>query len=299
MTKSKKINWALILGVPGTLAALASVFTFAISKDFRCSIAHIVGIKSEQCSDTTILPNINLLVSTDTGEPIEGAEIDFIGNDTPEPRYTDKNGFVQARIKNEGSVIARIRAKNYPIEDLTINASAQQITTREIRLSKSGTPTVTDLNPKTTQPTPTEVSTISSPSTNPPSLVLPATQIFNSVSFQLDSCTRKQSDVVSCHLSLISNQDATYYLGLTQDTRIVDNMNNPYYAVKGYIGKYSAGSNNFLGLYMIKDGHSNVIIDFNVSTPISQILLLNIGLYNAANPGNNVGSVQFRNVPIK
>ncbi|OYD88934.1 hypothetical protein CDG77_20970 [Nostoc sp. 'Peltigera membranacea cyanobiont' 213] len=43
MTKSNRINrinWTLILGLPSALAALASVLTFVISKDFRCTVTH-------------------------------------------------------------------------------------------------------------------------------------------------------------------------------------------------------------------------------------------------------------------
>jgi len=57
----------------------------------------------------------------------------------------------------------RIIAKNYPTRNLTINASTQQISNTEIRLSKSGTPKVIDLNTEPTQiVTPTLFSDVSS-----------------------------------------------------------------------------------------------------------------------------------------
>lgn len=298
----KKKNWTLILGIPGALAALVSILTFVISKDFRCSITHLSGIKSDQCGDNAFPPNIKLLISNETGEPIENAEVDFIGNDTPEQEYTDKNGFVQARIKNEGSLIVRIRTKNYPIEEITINSSTQQVNIREIRLSSSGTPTVKDLNPTSTPvptptfsptPTPTLPSSTNPISTNPAPAVLPVSEVLNGTTFQLDSCTRKPDSIVSCHFTLTASQDASYDLSLSNSTEIVDGLNNPYYVNKGYIGKVTAGFNNSLQLNMVKDAHSNVIIDFTgVPTSVSQAFLVNLSIPGWTN-------VQFRNIPIK
>ncbi|MEH2193591.1 MAG: hypothetical protein V7K98_13285 [Nostoc sp.] len=301
MTKShriNRINWTLILGIPSALAALASVLTFVISKDFRCNVTHLVGIKSAQCADNPIAPNINLLVSTESGEPIENAKVEFIGIDNPEPRYTDNSGFVAAQIKNEGFIIVRVRAKNYPTQNTTINVNTQQVTTREIRLSQSGTPAVKDLNPTPTSiptptPTPTPIAATTPISTNPAPAVLPITEVWGSVTFQLDSCTRKKSNIVSCHFSLISTQDINFQMSLANFTRIVDGSNNPYYVNKGYSGKLAAGVNNDLPLNMVKDAHSNVIIDFaGVPDSVSQAFLLNVRL----NGGNNL---EFRNIPIQ
>ncbi|AVH63612.1 hypothetical protein NPM_1815 [Nostoc sp. 'Peltigera membranacea cyanobiont' N6] len=263
----------------------------------QCINTHLVGIKSTQCADNSIPPNINLLVSTESGEPIENAKVEFIGIDNPEPRYTDNSGFVAARIKNEGFIIVRVRAKNYPTQNTTINVNTQQVTTREIRLSQSGTPAVKDLNPTPTPipiPTPTPTPTATTPvSTNPAPAVLPLTEVWGSVAFQLDSCTRKKGNIVSCHFSLISTQDVNFNVSLANDTRIVDGSNNPYYVNKGYSGKLAAGFNNNLPLNMVKDAHSNVIIDFaGVPDSVSQAFLLNLTLVGR-------GNLEFRNIPIQ
>jgi len=86
--------------IPGALAALASIFTFVIDKDFRCYVKLTGGIESGKCSTTAETHKINLLISTEKGEPIKNAEIYFINNDIQKPKYTDENGFVQAQIKS-------------------------------------------------------------------------------------------------------------------------------------------------------------------------------------------------------
>ncbi|MBH8564558.1 hypothetical protein I8748_20620 [Nostoc sp. CENA67] len=310
MTKANRINWTLILGVPGALAALASVFTFLISKDFRCAVTHVVGIKSPQCADDSMSPNIKLLVSNESGEAIENAKVEFIGTDNPEPRYTDSSGFVVAQIKNDGFVLVRVKAKDYPIQNTTINVNTQQVTIREMRLSQTGTPSVKDINPTPTPTASTPTPTASTPipiantptptadtATTPVPAVLPLTEVWYDVSFTLDSCTRKKSNIVSCHFSLISTKDVQFHISLNNLTRIVDGLNNPYYVNKAYSGKLTYGVNNNLPLDMVKNARSNVIIDFiGVEDSVSQAFLLNVRVNEGYASASNL---EFRNVPIQ
>lgn len=303
MTRNNKINWTLILGIPGAALALIGILTSLVSKDFRCSITHLVSIKSDQCTDIILHP-FKLRILTETGEAIDKAEVDFIGNDAIEPVYTDRNGLVEGRVKNEGSVKISVKAKNYPVVDITYTTETEQPMIKELRIRKDGTGTFLDPNPistPTTVPTstPTTIPTLTPKPTltpvvpfTPTASVLPIVEVWRNVTFQLNSCKRKEGGIVSCNFTLTSTEDINFSISLGIDTKIVDGFNNPYYVSKGYVGKINAGANNNLSMSMVKDAQSNVIIDFTgIPTSVSQAFLLNLNL-----PGYT--NLPYRNIPI-
>jgi|GEM_PF-6675440 len=190
-----KTNWNLILGIPGALAALASVATFVVSKDVRCSITHIVGIKSDQCSDSTTSPASNisvvkLRILKENGDALENVKVTFVGSDTIEPVYTDRDGLVESRIENEGSIKASISAKDYPTTTQILTTKIQPLVIKEIRISPNGSVSINELSPQTyngykiaSQPTP-----IPTPVSITPSPIPAGNLLTNSVSL-LDKST--------------------------------------------------------------------------------------------------------------
>ncbi len=294
MTNTK---WSLILGIPVAIAATTTIITFVNNPIFRCSIAHFVGIESSFCANNISTVQVHIL--TETGDALKGVEVEFIGNDTPETQYTDKDGFTKAQIASIGDIKIRVKAKDYPVQDVFVNLNTSQTITREIRLSKTGQPIVSTPTPNPTSTTPT--ATAEPPKTppisqsSPPPSTLPITVVVGSVTWELKSCIAKQNNIVSCNFLLTSGQDVAYNVSLNGDTKIVDGSNNEYYAKTIYVGNKTAGTGNIIYFNMVKDAHSNVTIEFKeIPISVSQTFLLQI----RATGSVEFGTAQFRNFPI-
>jgi hypothetical protein len=135
MTQNVRINWTLAIAVPSAMAAMTTIYAFMVSKEFRCSITHLIDVKSEFCeNNNTNQSMVRLNILTVTGEPIPNAGVEFIGNDNPQQEFSDQNGYVQAEVKNLGSVRVIVKANNYQDTAITIDTSIQQPTIKQIRL---------------------------------------------------------------------------------------------------------------------------------------------------------------------
>lgn len=167
MTKSNKINWtkwSVILGVPGVLLTGLSLYVYLNSKELKCTIVRSLGIKAEECAttptiatptptppnvDTKLTPNISVVklrILNESGDGLESVKVILIGSDTVEPVYTDRDGLIESKIENEGSIKATVSAKGYPTTTQILTTKVQPLVIKEMRISSNGNVTTTELS---------------------------------------------------------------------------------------------------------------------------------------------------------
>jgi hypothetical protein len=152
-TGMKKFNytkWGLIIAIAGVIITALTV------PEFR----GVIGLKSETPkSESPVVSkaDVELITQTDTGEALDGVEIQFISQGAPEVQYTDSNGYAKVQIPSKGDVVVNLSKKGYPSQNFMINLENDQTRTRIVRFNQSGVPEVQPLasaSPATPVPSP-------------------------------------------------------------------------------------------------------------------------------------------------
>ena len=119
--------------------AVAGIVVTVTIPEIRCSI----GLLAETCPAP--IKVIDLITQTETGEPLSGVNLQFIGIGAPENQYTDMNGYAKINVANKGDVRVILSKSEYPTQDFVINIANDQNMVRIVRLARSGNPQVSSL----------------------------------------------------------------------------------------------------------------------------------------------------------
>ncbi len=115
------------------------------------------------------------------------------------------------------------------------------------------------------------------------------------VTFELQSCTKKPNNIVSCTFSLIPSQDGGYAVYSSKSTKLVDSAGNEYYPSKIQSGTKVVGADSQVNFNMAMGSRYKTTIDFSdVPTSVPYATLLQIQTPNTG----ATGVAKFRNVPF-
>ena len=118
-----------------------------------------------------------------------------------------------------------------------------------------------------------------------------ATDSYSRATWELESCTKKQNDVVSCVFLLTSDQDANNTIYTGNGTKLVDNEGNEYYVRKVQVLKGVVGPNTSLSLNMVVGSKYKATVDFSdIPASVLYATSLQITTYGSL--------VEFRRVPF-
>lgn len=124
-------NWIKI-----ALGIIASALTFAGLR--AIGVKDLPNLSSQQTQDSnaTNLLNVDLIVQTEQGEPIEGVEVTFTSKGAPEVKPTNTSGFVQLQIPNRDDIEIRLSRTGFKPATYTINLKNDPQRTRKFQLKK-------------------------------------------------------------------------------------------------------------------------------------------------------------------
>ncbi|MEH2306161.1 carboxypeptidase-like regulatory domain-containing protein [Nostoc sp.] len=157
--KTLKYKWELIL--------ITSIFLLAIE---GCTFQPNTKIAPNSDNQTANqIQTVEFITETESGEPLKDVNIIVNGLGAPESTYSDKNGYANIKIPNEGDVRINLNKEGYESQTITVNIKNLQSINRRYRLKtidKSGSNILSDYkNRKSSNPEPE--STTTSPPQNP------------------------------------------------------------------------------------------------------------------------------------
>lgn len=92
--------------------------------------------QSTQDNKATESLNVDLIVQTESGDPLEAVEVTFTSKGAPEVKRTDTAGFVQLQIPNRDDMEIRLSKKGFEAVTRNINLKNDPQRTRKFQLKK-------------------------------------------------------------------------------------------------------------------------------------------------------------------
>lgn len=124
-------NWIKIsLGIIAT-ALIAAVLRAIGVKDLPN-----FSSPSTQDSTATNLLNVDLIVQTEQGEPVEEVGVTFTSKGAPEVKRTNTSGFVQLQIPSRDDIEIRLSKTGFKSATYTVNLKNDPQRTRTFQLKK-------------------------------------------------------------------------------------------------------------------------------------------------------------------
>lgn len=119
--------------------SLGLIVTALIAAGLRATgIKDFSNLNSQLTPDNNVASSLNIdfIVQTEQGDPIEGVEVTFISKGAPEVKRTNTSGFVQLQIPSRDDIDVRLSKIGFKTSTYTINLKNDPQRTRNFQLKK-------------------------------------------------------------------------------------------------------------------------------------------------------------------